>query len=124
MSGKLIVPPGAPDAGLVALDAVTGSVLWKSTNGRPAGYASPLVATLGGVRQMIFYDDESLGGWDIASVVKGLVENSIDAGAALWYNTRSRLMTAIQTLRGQKAKRLCEQLNAFLRTLKTKVAEK
>ena len=65
--GKLIVPPGAPDAGLVALDAVTGNVVWKSENGRTAGYASPLVATLGGVRQIIFYDDRSLGGWDVAT---------------------------------------------------------
>ena len=70
--GKLIVAPGAPDAGLVALDAVTGEVVWKSENGRPAGYASPLIATLGGVRQIIFYDEESLGGWNI------------DTGKRLW----------------------------------------
>jgi len=65
--GKLIVPPGAPDAGLVALDVVTGNVVWKSENGRMAGYASPLVATLGGVRQIIFYDERSLGGWELAT---------------------------------------------------------
>jgi outer membrane protein assembly factor BamB len=65
--GKLIVPPGASDAGLVALDAVTGNVVWKSENGRMAGYASPLVATLGGVRQIIFYDSQSLGGWDVTT---------------------------------------------------------
>jgi len=68
--GKLIVPPGAPDAGLVALDAVTGNVVWKSENGRMAGYASPLVATLGGVRQIVFYDAQSLGGWDVATGVR------------------------------------------------------
>ena len=67
VDNKLVVPPGASDAGLVALDTLTGNVIWKSENGRPAGYASPLVATFGNKRQIIFYDDKSLGGWDIAT---------------------------------------------------------
>ncbi len=63
-SGKLIVQPGAADAGLAALDALTGEVIWKSSPGRPAAYASPQLASFAGVRQIIAYDAKSLGGWD------------------------------------------------------------
>ena len=66
-ASKLIVPPGASDAGLVALDALSGNVVWKSDNGRTAGYASPLVTTFGNKPQIIFYDEKSLGGWDVAT---------------------------------------------------------
>ena len=62
----LIVNPGAADASLVALQAQTGEVVWQSP-GAAHAYASPVVATLGGVRQIIAYDRESLGGWDIAT---------------------------------------------------------
>jgi outer membrane protein assembly factor BamB/ABC-type phosphate/phosphonate transport system substrate-binding protein len=65
LDGKLIVNPGAPAASLAALDPSTGDVAWQSPGGRLA-YASPLVATLGGVEQIVAYDHESLGGWDPA----------------------------------------------------------
>jgi outer membrane protein assembly factor BamB len=42
----------AYDASLVAFDAQTGAVRWKAGN-RQASYASPVAATLGGVRQII-----------------------------------------------------------------------
>ncbi|MFO0811371.1 MAG: PQQ-binding-like beta-propeller repeat protein [Gemmataceae bacterium] len=64
--GKLIVCPGSNDALLVALDTATGAVVWKSPGG-PAGYGSFLLAELGGKRQIVGLDAESLGGWDPAT---------------------------------------------------------
>lgn len=61
--GKLIVAPGAKDAGLVALDPKTGKPLWKAP-GKPAGYGSFIVGTFGGVAQIVGHDAETLGGWD------------------------------------------------------------
>ncbi|HVK09292.1 MAG TPA: PQQ-binding-like beta-propeller repeat protein [Gemmataceae bacterium] len=63
---KLIVNPGAKDASLAALDAKTGKTLWKAP-GRPAGYGSFVLATFGGVRQVVGHDADSLGGWDAAT---------------------------------------------------------
>jgi outer membrane protein assembly factor BamB len=60
---KLIVNPGAWVASLAALDLYTGEVLWKAP-GEPAAYASLIVGTFGGVRQIVGYDAKSLGGWD------------------------------------------------------------
>ena len=64
--GKLIVNPGAPDASLAALNPLTGEVLWQ-TPGQPAGFGSLIVATLGGVRQIVGHDRTSLGGWELAT---------------------------------------------------------
>lgn len=66
VDGKLIVNPGGPQASLVALDPVTGGLIWQSPGDRHA-YASFIVATLGGVRQIVGYDRTSLGGWEIAT---------------------------------------------------------
>ena len=63
---RLIVNPGAPQAALVALDPADGRVVWQ-TPGRPAAYSSFIRATLGGVDQVVGYDDISLGGWDPAT---------------------------------------------------------
>ena len=60
---KLIVNPGAKQASIVALDRLTGELLW-STPGDPPGYASFVLAELGGQRQLVGYDAISLGGWD------------------------------------------------------------
>lgn len=50
---NLIVPVGGKHGGgLMALDTATGQVRWKWTGDGPA-YASPVVATLGGVRQIV-----------------------------------------------------------------------
>jgi outer membrane protein assembly factor BamB len=50
---KLICVPGGAQAGVVALDKMTGEALWicKGTTDRP-GYASPIVFEYGGVRQI------------------------------------------------------------------------
>ncbi len=60
---NLIVNPGAETASLVALDRQTGIPIW-TTPGDPPGYGSFILATLGGVRQIVGYDVASLGGWD------------------------------------------------------------
>ena len=60
---SLIVNPGSADASLVALSLYTGEVLWK-TPGGPSAYGSLILGTFGGVRQIVGYDAQSLGGWD------------------------------------------------------------
>lgn len=64
--GKLIVNPGGKHASVVALDPESGEVLWQTPGDRHA-HSSFIVATLGGVRQIVGYDQSTLGGWDIAS---------------------------------------------------------
>jgi outer membrane protein assembly factor BamB len=61
---KLIVNPGAKDASLVALDRKTGEIVWKSP-GAAAAYASPIINNFNGQRQVVAYDTDSLGGWDV-----------------------------------------------------------
>lgn len=59
----IIVNPGAPAASLAALDAATGEGRWQ-TPGEPQGHGSFIVATLGGVRQIVGHTATKLGGWD------------------------------------------------------------
>lgn len=66
VDGKLVVCPGGSDALLVALDPATGAVAWKSQGG-PASYGSFVLADLGGRRQIVGLDADSLGGWDAAT---------------------------------------------------------
>lgn len=66
VDGRLIVNPGGATTSLVALDAKTGAVAWKSP-GKPAAYSSFIVAELGGKRQIVGYDNKTLGGWDPAT---------------------------------------------------------
>ncbi len=60
--GKLLVMPG----NLLALDPNTGKTLWTGP-AAGANYATPIVATLGGVRQVIGYDSKTVGGWALAT---------------------------------------------------------
>jgi outer membrane protein assembly factor BamB len=69
---KLIVNPGAKDASVVALDRTTGRTLW-TTPGTPPAYAAFVLAEFGGVRQIVGYDLDSLGGWNP------------DTGRRLWH---------------------------------------
>jgi len=66
VDGKLIVNPGGPNAGLVALAPRTGEVLWK-TPGGPPGYGSLIAGKFGGRMQIVGHDATSLGGWDVAN---------------------------------------------------------
>jgi outer membrane protein assembly factor BamB len=48
---NIIVTPGGPRAGMVALDKMTGKTVWTSQQlSDEAGYASPIAADVGGVR--------------------------------------------------------------------------
>lgn len=60
---KLIVMPGAPDAGMVALDPTKGKILWKSP-GKAPGYGSLAQGNFSGKTQIVGHDADSLGGWD------------------------------------------------------------
>jgi outer membrane protein assembly factor BamB len=64
VDGKLIVNPGAKQASLVALDAKTGRVVWKSP-GAASAFGSFLAGKFGGRLQVVGHDAESLGGWDV-----------------------------------------------------------
>jgi outer membrane protein assembly factor BamB len=77
VDGKVIINPGGADASLVALDAKTGKVLWK-TPGRPASYGNFIVGTFGGKRQIVGHDNTTLGGWDV------------ETGKRLWEITPQR----------------------------------
>ncbi|HEU0039952.1 MAG TPA: PQQ-binding-like beta-propeller repeat protein, partial [Verrucomicrobiae bacterium] len=60
----LIVNPGGTNASLAALDRVTGRTRW-ATPGFPAAYAAFICGEFGGRRQIVGYDQLSLGGWDV-----------------------------------------------------------
>jgi outer membrane protein assembly factor BamB len=60
----LIVNPGGPDASLVALDRATGRTRW-ATPGAGAAYSAFVCGEFGGRRQVVGYDRDSLGGWDL-----------------------------------------------------------
>lgn len=72
----VVVNPGtqtAEAAGtLAAYDRKTGELRWSSGRGS-AGYSSPMLATLGGKRQILLFDGEGLSGYDPA-----------DRGKQLW----------------------------------------
>ncbi|MBL8796823.1 MAG: PQQ-like beta-propeller repeat protein [Planctomycetia bacterium] len=55
----VIVQPGGPGAALAALNRYNGSPLWHAHDD-PAGYSSPLVATLAGRRQIVHFSGDSL----------------------------------------------------------------
>ena len=62
VDGTLIINPGAKDASVAALDALTGKTVWK-TPGGPAAYAAFTLAKPGGPHQIVGFDAESIGGW-------------------------------------------------------------
>ena len=71
-AGRVIVHVGGPGKGaLTAFDAATGAVAWTWKGDGPA-YASPVVATIGGVRQVVTLSESFLVGV------------SADTGQLLW----------------------------------------
>lgn len=76
---RLICAPGGETATVVALNKHTGKVIWKCAvpGGDLAGYGSPVVATISGVRQYVIY----LGG--------GVVGVEADTGKFLWRYDRT-----------------------------------
>ena len=58
--GHLIVTPGGRNAGMVALDKLSGRTVWVSTElSDQAGYASPVVADVDGVRTVMTFTSEA-----------------------------------------------------------------
>ena len=71
VDGKVIVQPGGRGASMVAYDATTGKVVWKSLDDQQA-YVSPMLVTLAGRRQIVtITGDRAIG-------------VSVDDGALLW----------------------------------------
>ncbi|MDD4787579.1 MAG: PQQ-binding-like beta-propeller repeat protein [Pirellulales bacterium] len=64
--GKLLVSPGGKGGPVAALDPETGAVLWTGA-GHGLNYANLTLATLGGVEQVVGYDERTAGAWDLAS---------------------------------------------------------
>jgi outer membrane protein assembly factor BamB len=57
---RLIVTPGGNGAGLVALDKMTGKTIWTTKDlSDEAGYSSPIVADIGGVRTIMNFTSRS-----------------------------------------------------------------
>lgn len=75
----LICSPGGATSTVIALEKSTGSVVWKSplSEADAASYASPVMATVDGVKQYILY----LG--------KGIVGLKADTGELLWRYTKT-----------------------------------
>jgi outer membrane protein assembly factor BamB len=57
---------GADNAGIVSFNADTGAVLWTATN-HEASYASPIGATIGGKRAVVFFTRQGVVALDQAS---------------------------------------------------------
>lgn len=66
VDGLVVVNPGGANASLAALDRETGHTRWTAPGGR-AGYSAFIVGTFGGRKQIVGYDEHSLGGWDPAT---------------------------------------------------------
>ena len=65
IDGLVVVVAGGPDGrSLVAYDASTGEPRWSGGDAG-AGYSSPLVATLDGVRQIVVFNLQGLTGHDV-----------------------------------------------------------
>ncbi len=63
LDGLVVVNPGGVGASVVALKPETGEVAWKGKGG-PPNYSNFIVATFGGVKQVVGYDAMNCNGWD------------------------------------------------------------
>ena len=63
--------PGGKGAGVAAFNKTTGKLVWK-TGDDPAAYASPMIVTIAGQKQIIFF------------TAKGLLAVTADQGKELW----------------------------------------
>jgi len=61
--GKVICQPGGPDTSVVALDAKTGDMVWKSVGlGERSAYCSPALLTINGKLQVVtMLEDHAVG---------------------------------------------------------------
>src|ERR1039458_7694817 len=63
---RVIVTPGGPGAAVVALDKMSGKLLWQSQSDS-AGYSSPMVYDAGGSRRVVVFTADAAMGLDLAS---------------------------------------------------------
>lgn len=82
--GKVICSPGGSDATVVALDAKSGNVIWKSRvpEQPAASYASPVAITIGKIKQYVIFTS------------KGICGVRADDGEPLWGQNASSNGTA------------------------------
>jgi outer membrane protein assembly factor BamB len=75
----LVVTPGGPDATMVALNKISGALIWKSAvpGGDRAAYSSAIAATAAGRKQYVQFLD------------KGLVGIDANTGQFLWRYTQT-----------------------------------
>ncbi|MEZ6045891.1 MAG: PQQ-binding-like beta-propeller repeat protein [Planctomycetaceae bacterium] len=66
VENHLVINPGGPESALVALEPLTGEVIWE-TSGNPPGYSSLISAKVNGKTQIIGYEEKALCGWDLIS---------------------------------------------------------
>ena len=66
---RLICSPGGADATILAVDKLTGETIWKTAIAEAdlAGYGSPVVATISGVRQYVIFLAKGVVGVDAAT---------------------------------------------------------
>jgi outer membrane protein assembly factor BamB len=57
VNDRVLVQAGGPNASIVALNKATGAVLWRNHSDE-AGYASAVLATVGGTQQAVFFTAE------------------------------------------------------------------
>jgi outer membrane protein assembly factor BamB len=65
-NGRVICQPGGKGTSVVALDASTGTAVW-STGHDMTAYATPVIAELGGTRQVLAFLDSGLVALDLVS---------------------------------------------------------
>jgi outer membrane protein assembly factor BamB len=80
VDGKLILNPGGPKASLIALNPANGEEIWR-TPGAPSAFCSFVVLKLKDhPPQLVGFDKNSLGGWDMATGKRLWNLPSIDKG--------------------------------------------
>lgn len=63
--GRVICHPGGANAAVVALDVKTGATLWQTQGmSDKSGYCSPMMATLGGLKQVVTQTESNILGLD------------------------------------------------------------
>jgi outer membrane protein assembly factor BamB len=73
VDGRVLVNVGGAEAGIVAFDAKSGDILWKTT-GDEASYSSPTAATLGGEIRALFF---TRAGLSILDAAKGALTHRL-----------------------------------------------
>ena len=67
VDGKVVVTLGSEaEKNLAAFDIESGDLVWRAGD-YPSSYASPVVATLAGKRQIVAIQQKAVGGYDVAS---------------------------------------------------------